>query len=824
MTIQSIDQFSKTLSRRSVLNGGAALAALGIFGPSLLAQGARAAGVPDGEVLTGSHWGAFRAKVEGGRITSLKPWEKDPAPSHQLPGVLDSVYSPTRIKYPMVRRAFLEKGAAAERDSRGSGDFVRVTWDQALDLVAKEMQRVDKTYGPAATYAGSYGWKSPGRLHNCRSLLRRLMNVKGSFVSSSGDYSTGAAQIIMPHVVGSLEVYEQQTVWPVVVENTELMVFWGCDPAVTNQIGWLVPDHGAYEGLNALKAKGTKVICIDPIRTKTCETMSAEWIAPRPQTDVAMMLGIAHTLYTEKLHNVKFLKTYTTGFDKFLPYLTGEKDGTPKTAEWAAAICEIPADTIRDLARRFAKGRTMLAAGWSMQRQHHGEQAHWMLVTLAAMLGQIGLPGGGFGFSYHYSNGGAPAADAPALTGITDGGKEKAGAPWLSTGGASSIPVARVVDMLLNPGKEFDFNGTKGKYPDVKLVYWAGGNPFVHHQDRNRMVAAWSKVETFIVQDFQWTPTARHADIVLPVTTAFERNDIETIGDYAGVGILAMKKVVDPVYESRNDYDIFAALAERCGKGKEFTEGKTEMDWIKSFYEAALTQAKAKKYPMPEFDEFWNGAGVVEFPVTVGKSYVRYAKFREDPLLEPLGTPTGKFEIFSRNIEKMGYDDCGPHPMWMEPAERLGGPTAKFPLHIATSHPASRLHSQLCGTKLRETYQVAGHEPCLINPKDAEARGIKDGDVVRVFNDRGQILAGAKVTENARPGVIRVNEGGWYDPAEPGKKGTLCRYGDVNVLTMDIGTSKLAQGNCGHTVIGNVEKYTGPAVTVGVFTAPAGAA
>lgn len=826
MSADSIDDDGRAnLSRRSFLNYSAAIGALGLVGPSLLSRGARAATAANGEVLTASHWGAFRAKVEGGRFTAIRPWEKDPAPSHQLAGVMDSVYSPTRIRYPMVRRAFLEKGPGADVESRGKGDFVRVSWDQALDLVVKELKRVEQSYGPAATFAGSYGWKSAGKLHNCQSLLRRMMNLKGSFVNSSGDYSTAASQIIMPHVVGTLEVYEQQTVWPVVVKNTELMVFWGADPVTTNQIGWVIPDHGGYEGLKALKESGKKVICIDPVRTDTCTYLGAEWIAPRPQTDVAMMLGIAHTLYTEKLHDEKFLKDYASGFDKFLPYLTGEKDGTPKSAEWAAKICEIPAETIKDLARRFAKNRTMLASGWSMQRQHHGEQAHWMLVTLACMLGQIGLPGGGFGLSYHYANGGSPSANAPVLSGITDGGKAVAGAAWLTESGAASIPVARVVDMLLNPGKEFNFNGTKAKYPDIKMAYWVGGNPFAHHQDRNRMITAFRKLETFVVQDFQWTATARHADIVLPATTSYERNDIESVGDYAGRYIMAMKKVVDPVFESRTDYDIFAGISERLGKGKEFTEGKTEMEWIRSFYEAALVQAKAKNIAMPDFGTFWNGEGVVEFPVTEeAKSFVRYKKFRDDPLTEPLGTPTGKIEIYSKNIEKMGYDDCPPHPTWMEPAERLGGPTTKHPLHIATSHPKSRLHSQLCGTKLRETYQVAGREPCLINPKDAAARGIKDGDVVRVFNDRGQILAGAKITDNVRPGVIRVNEGGWFDPVEPGKEGSLCKYGDVNVLSMDIGTSKLAQGNSANTVVGNVEKYKGTPPSVTVFAAPASAA
>ncbi len=807
------------LSRRTFLGSTAAAGLMGAVAPSLLVPGmARAAA--DGEVLSGSHWGAFRATVEGGRWTAVKGWENDPHPSHQLEGVLDSVYSPTRIKYPMVRRAFLEKGPGAEVESRGSDDFVRVSWDEALDLVVKELKRVEETYGPTGTYAGSYGWKSPGKLHNCQNLLRRMLNLKGSFVNSAGDYSTGASQVIMPHVMGTLEVYEQQTVWPVIAESTELLVIWGADPMVTNQIGWVIPDHGGYPGMEAYKATGKPVICIDPVRSESCDFFGAEWIAPRPQTDVAMMLGIAHAMYSDGMHDEGFLDEYTFGFDKFLPYLTGESDGTPKTPEWAAEICGVPADKLRELAQRFSSNRTMLASGWSLQRQHHGEQRHWMLVTLASMIGQIGLPGGGFGLSYHYASGGSPGANGPVLPGITDGGKAVEGAAWLTESGAATIPLARVVDMLENPGADFDFNGKRQKYPDVKMTYWTGGNPFAHHQDRNRMVKAWQKFETVVVQDFQWTATARHADIVLPATTSYERNDIEQYGDYSLKAIIGMKKVIDPVFEARSDFDIFADISERLGKKDEFTEGKSEMEWIEEFYEAALQQADIKQVEMPSFADFWE-QGFVEFPVSdAGNSYVRYADYREDPLLEPLGTPTGKIEIFSRNIEKMGYDDCPPHPTWMEPLERLDGPGAKYPLHVATSHPRGRLHSQLNGTSLRETYTIAGREPCLINTDDAAARGIADGDVVRVFNDRGQLLAGAKVTDAIRPGVIRVNEGGWYDPVEPGTPGSLDAYGDVNCVTADLGTSKLAQGNCGHTAIADVEKFTGDLPEVKVFNTP----
>ncbi len=810
------------VSRRRFLGTAAATAALAAVSPAVLVPGRARAAASD-EVMGGSHWGAFRATVEDGRWTGIRGWERDPAPSPQLEGILDSVYSPTRIKYPMVRRAFLEKGPGAETGTRGADDFVRVGWDEALDLVAAEIRRTSEEHGPTGIFAGSYGWKSPGKLHNCQSLMRRMFNVSGiGYVNSSGDYSTGASQIVMPHVVGRLEVYEQQTAWPVVVENTDLLVFWGADPVVTNQIGWLIPDHGGFEGLKAFRETGKPVLFIDPVRTESCDFFgeAAEWIAPRPQTDVAIMLAIAHTLHEEGLSDQDFLDEYTYGFDRFLPYLLGESDGTPKNAEWAAEISGLDPETIRGLARRFAGGRTMLASGWSLQRQHLGEQRHWMLVTLAAMLGQIGLPGGGFGLSYHYSNGGSPAADGPVLPGITDGGKAVEGAAWLTQSGAASIPVARVVDMLENPGAPFDFNGKRETYPHPRMTYWTGGNPFAHHQDRNRMVKAWQRLDTVVVQDFQWTATARHADIVLPATTSYERNDLEQYGDYSLKGIIAMKKIVEPMYEARDDFSIFAALADRFGARDAFTEGKSEMDWLRAFYKSAEEQADARGIDMPSFAAFWE-EGSVMFPVSErGRAFVRYADFRDDPLLEPLGTPTGLIEIYSRNIEKMGYEDCPPHPTWMEPLERIGRPDAPFPLHVATSHPARRLHSQLCGTALRKTYAVAGREPCLIHPDDAAARGIADGDVVRVFNDRGQMLAGAVVTDRIRPGVIRVNEGGWYDPVEPGADGTLCAYGDVNVLSPDIGTSKLAQANCGHTVLAEVEKFAGDPPEVTVFDTP----
>ncbi|MFD2191794.1 trimethylamine-N-oxide reductase TorA [Pistricoccus aurantiacus] len=808
--------------RRRFLQGSAATAALSAmpFSLSLLSKGALAQDASK-EVISGCHWGVFKGVVEDGRAVEFKPWGNDPQPTPMLQGVRDSIYSASRIRYPMVRRAWLEQGPGADPDGRGDGDFVRVSWDKAIELVANEITRVREQHGQNAIYGGSYGWKSPGKLHNCKTLLRRMLNLTGGFTSSIGDYSTGAAQVILPYVSGSIEVYEQCTTYPVLAENTDLMVFWGCDPHNNSQISWQVADHGAFPGIEALKKAGVKVISIDPLKTLTCDYLDGEWIAPKPQTDVPLMLGIAHTLLSEDLHDQKFLDRYTSGFEEFKPYLTGESDGQPKDADWAAEICGIDADTIRDLARRFANNRTMLSLGYSMQRQHHGEQSTWMLVTLACMLGQIGLPGGGYGLSYHYSSGGAPTHNSPILKAIGDAAGGGSGGSVDEAGSDVMIPVARFVETLLNPGETMQFNGSEIELPLIKMAYWAGGNPFAHHQDRNEMLRAWRELDTFVVNDFQWTATARHADIVLPCTTSYERNDIEQVGDYALSHIVAMRKIVEPQFEARDDFDIFAAIADKLGKGREFTEGRAEMDWIRGFYEAAKIEARAKGMEMPVFDVFWESNKPLAFPLKdEQKNFVRHASFREDPILNALGTATGKFEIYSRAIAKYGYDDCPPHPTWLEPIERLDGPDTKYPLSIASNHPRGRLHSQLCGTEFRKTYAVQNREPCWMNPRDAKERDIKDGDVVRVFNDRGQILAGVVVTDDIMPGVIRVSEGGWFDPLDPREIGSLCCYGDVNNLTPGIATSKLAQANCGQTGVGDVEKFEGKLPEVLVFSQP----
>lgn len=799
---------SSSPSRRTVLKGLTALGAGTLMAPALLRPARAATGaIADGDIINGSHFGFGYAKVEDGRIVGMTPHENDHAPNEMFETLGDWVYSPTRIKYPMVRKGFLEKGHESDRTERGKGEFVRVSWEEALDLVASELKRVKETHGNGSIYGGAYGWRSPGLLHNCFNNLYRTLNLHGGFVDDVNTYSTGAIRVIMPYAIGGS--FYASSAWPGIIENTELIVFWGSNPARNCRIGFNVPDHAGLKYLDEFKATGKQSVSVDPLRNETALHLDSEWIAPRQGTDVAMMLGVAHTLLDEDLHDKAFLADYCVGFDEFSAYLTGEPDGTPKTAEWASEICGVDAGEIKDLARLMASKRTLITMGWSIQRQHHGEQGPWMAFTLGCMLGYMGLPGGGADFTLHYGNYGTPKGTAPTFPGFP-AGESPEGLP-------APIPASRVPWVIGNPGAEYDYDGKRYTAPDLRLVYWVGGNPMHHHQDRNQQIKLWQQPETIIVNEINWTQSARFADIVLPVCTNFEKNDMSIVSD-KGVGIVAMKQAIEPLFESKSDFEIFAEISKRLGFEQKFTEGRDEAGWLEHIYSEGLKDAEKKGVEIPDFDTFWNETFYQPFPVKEeAKYFVEHAKFREDPLLNPVATPSGMFEIYSRRIESYNYDDCPPHPTWMEPAERLGGAMSdKYPLHVTSQHPAYRLHSQLDNnTALHPLYKVQGREPVRINPADAEARGIADGDIVRLYNDRGECLAGAVVTDTISPNHVVLCEGGWYDPAEPGVIGTLCKQGDVNLLSLDIGTSSLAQGCCAHTLLAEVEKYTGevPPVT-----------
>jgi biotin/methionine sulfoxide reductase len=554
---------------------------------------------------------------------------------------------------------------------------------------------------------------------------------------------------------------------------------------------------------------GAHFVNISPASSDMAEFLSADWINLRPNTDTALLLAIAHTLIDEGLHDRAWLDRYAVGFEQFESYVLGRKGGVPRTAEWASAICDVSADTIRTLARRMASQRTFINVSWSVQRGDHGEQPYWAAITVAAMLGGIGLPGRGFSFGFGSIN--RQGKPTPNII-----------PPKLPTGKnavAAYVPASRFVDMLLNPGAPLDFNGHKIIYPDIRLLYTCGGNPFHHQQDTNKVIRGLRCPETIITHEPWWTPAARYSDIVLPATTTLERNDLGSgsLDDY----LFAMKQAIPPVGMARNDHDIFADIAQHLGLREPFTEGRGENEWLRFMYDEMRNSAATRGFNMPEFDVFWED-GYIHFPAA-DKPFVSFSAFRESPKKNPLKTPSGKIEIFSQNIQSFDYDDCPGHAAWLEPVEWLGSEKAKrYPIHLITNQPPHRLHSQLDMASISLAAKVQGREPILLHTADAEARGIKDGDVVRIFNDRGCCLAGAVLTDKIRKHVAFLSTGAWYDPLDPGKDGSIDTHGSANMVTIDKGCSKLSQAPSAQSALIEIELWHGPLPEITTFDPPGG--
>jgi biotin/methionine sulfoxide reductase len=750
-----------------------------------------------------SHWGAFDAVVEGGRISAIRPLAGDPAPPAMLHSIPDAVHSQVRIDRPYVRAGWLE-GDRHGGTPRGGEAFVPIDWDTATQLVAGELARVRTDHGSASIFGGSYGWSSAGRFHHARSQLHRLLASAGGYTAQLTNYSYAAGMTLMPHIMGSNDVVDGPAVeWRDICAHTKLMLCFG---GITLRNGQVNAGGGARhemgQWVTRAVAAGVRLVNISPIRA---DLPDAEWVPIRPGTDAALMLAMAHVLITESRHDTAFLERCTVGFDRLAAYVLGS-DGTPKTPEWAAGETGVPAETITRLAREAGTVPTMLSCAWSIQRAEFGEQPYWMLAALASMLGGIGKPGQGFAFGHGSENGrGVSRLKLPSVT-----------LPALPNAANSFIPVARITDMLERPGGAYQYNGRDLIYPDTRLIWWAGGNPFHHHQDLNRLLWAWARTETIIASEPWWTPLARHADIVLPATTTLERNDIAS-SSYDRF-IMAMKQVVPPVGQVRNEFDYMADIADALGVRDRFTQQRDEATWLQAMYGRSRDIYARQGVDIPAFEQFWE-QGMVEIPLPDAPQ-VPFAAFRADPASAQLNTPSGRIEIFSERIAGFGYDDCPGHPVWLRPVEYLGAGNAAYPLHLLTVQPSTRLHGQMDQGRVSLASKIRGREPITLNRHDAEARGLADGDIVRVFNDRGACLAGVRITDGLLDGVAVLPTGAWFDPLEPGVPGSLCVHGNPNVLTRDVGTSRLGQGPVAQSCLVQVERFLGELPPIKVHSPP----
>ena len=703
----------------------------------------------------------LKVHVRDGQITRIEPDSSKGLlylPCAKGLSHSQSINSPDRLKYPMKRDG-----------ERGEGKFVRISWDEALDTVAGQVKRVKEMYGPAAILLIT-GGGDHGRLHN-PDHMHRLFALNGGYSTTWGIPSCEGAMFAALATYGTTETGNVRED----LLNSRLIIMWGLDAVNTthgNATRWY---------LARAKEKGIKIVCIDPRYTASAAAFADQWIPIRPGTDTAMVIAMAYAIIEENLHNRPFLDTYTVGFDRFKDYVTGKEDGIPKTPLWAESITGVHAEVISDLAREFALSRpAALMPGLSAGRTANGEQFHRAVIVLAAITGNVGISGGNsgtgaFGDIYHYSLRRLSMVQNPL---DLKSPLRKNALPSSGVFGVSTrLHNSEVWDAIIK--------GKAGGYPaDYKMLYIMNWNYLNQSPNVNKGARALKTLEFIVVQEQYLTATARFADILLPSAYFLERIDITTGNTMPFYGYI--NKVVEPYYEARSHMEIATALAERMGISG-FNEKAEEelLEWMVEGSKDSIDYDTIKKHVLHE--------------VRTSVSCIAFKDQIDDPQNNPFPTPSGKIEIYSQQLADMENPLIPPVPKYIETWESPNDPLAeKYPLQLITTHPKLRVHSQFYGVRrLREL------EPqvVFINTADACARDIKDGEKVRVFNDRGEMIITARVTERIMPGVVDIAEGAWYTPDKDG----IDRGGCANVLSRD--TFSPAGAFTSNTGLVQVRKY-----------------
>ena len=687
-------------------------------------------------------------------------------------------YHPDRLLRPLRRMG-----------RRGDGRFEPIAWDEALDTVAREFARVKARYGPSALFV-PYGTGSYNQLNGSH-VARRLMNLFGGCLGIYNSYSWGAINLATPTVYGTLVTGNQRQDWL----NSRYILMWGWNPAEMRD------GTNSDYFVKLARERGARVVCIDPRHSLSAAALSDEWIAIRPGTDAAMMTAMAYVMLTEQLHDAAFVRTHCVGFDatqmppgaetaeSYSDYVLGTRDGVPKTPEWAEPITAVPAGTIARIAREYATRKpAVLYQGYGMQRRAYGEQVVRAGCVLAAITGNVGVPGG-------WASGlGLQAPDGGPLWTVFPGGENPV---------AAQIPVFLWTEAVLRGKSMTAADGVRGAERldnDIKLIYAVATNCLINqHADTNRTAAILrdeSKVEFLVVQDNFLTPTARFADIVLPACTQFETWGLEDGWKY-GDEVIVQPKLVDPPGECKSDYRICAELASRLGIGDAFTEGRHERAWA----EWCLDELRQRRFPeLPTLDELLaSNAGV--WARRVDTPAIAFADFRLDPERHPLPTPSGKIEIFSKQLFDLERPaEVPPIPKYIEEWESpFADDGGTYPLQAIGHHTLHRVHSTHDNN---DWLEEAFPQRVFMNPIDASARGIADGDEVKVFNARGALVLQCRVTPRIMPGVIDIPQGAWWAPAEDG----VDHGGNVNVLTSSRWTP-FACATAQHTMMVDVQPW-----------------
>ncbi|ELY4032461.1 dimethylsulfoxide reductase subunit A [Cronobacter sakazakii] len=794
------------ISRRTLVKstalGGLALAAGGISLPFGVRQVAAAVGqaisAPDERVV----WSActvncgsrcpLRMHVVNGEIRYVETDNTggdDYGGLHQVRACLRGrsmrrrVYNPDRLKYPMKRVG-----------KRGEGKFVRISWDEALDTIAQGMKRIISDYGNEAIYlnygTGTLGGTMTRSWPPGKTLLARLMNCCGGYLNHYGDYSSAQIAAGLSYTYGGWADGNS----PSDIENSKLVVLFGNNPGETRMSG-----GGVTYYLEQARAKSqARMIVIDPRYTDTAAGREDEWIPIRPGTDAALASAIAWVLITENYVDQPFLDNYCVGYDeKTLPpgapanghykaYILGDgPDGTAKTPAWAAPITGIPEARIIKLAREIGEAKpAFIAQGWGPQRHSNGELACRAIAMLPILTGNVGIHGGNSGaregsFSLPFER--MPTLQNPVET---------------------SISMFTWTDAIeRGPSMTATADGVRGKEKldvPIKMIWNYAGNCLINqHSQINRtheILQDDKKCELIVVIDCHMTASARYADILLPDCTASEQMDFALDASCGNMAyVIFADQAIAPRFECRTIYDITSALAVRMGVGDTFTEGRTQEGWLRHLY----AQSRRAIPALPDFDTF-RQQGIFKLRDPQGH-HVAYQTFRENPAANPLDTPSGKIEIYSSALADIAVhwqlpegDVIHPLPVYSPGFEQVSDPLrAQYPLQLTGFHYKSRTHSTYGNV---DVLQAACRQQVWINPQDAQARGINDGDLVRVWNARGEARIEAKVTPRIMPGVVALGEGAWYQPDAQG----VDHAGSINVLTTQR-PSPLAKGNPSHS-------------------------
>lgn len=705
----------------------------------------------------------------------------------------ERIYSPDRIKHPMKR---------VDGTPRGGGQWEQITWEEAFDTIADQMKRIKETYGNEAFWF-HYGSGSTGGSIVKRGSWPRLMNIFGGYLGYYADYSTAQITASTPYQYGSNVASNSLAD----ARHAKLQVMFGNNTLETRM-------SGGGELMNAQKTRrefGVRTIVIDPRYSETALDLADEWVPVRPGTDAALVAGMIHVILDEGLQDQDFLDTYCSGFDEdhmpegapanasYRSYIEGEgEDGIEKTPEWAADITGVPAQRIRQLAREIAQAKPCaITQGWGPQRQANGENQSRAIMTLAAVTGNVGIEGGGTGCregSYSIPVTAYPMflQDPPVKTLISNFN-------WIDA-----------IDH--GPEMTAEHDGVRGKDKldvGIKMIVMHSSNCLINqHNDLHHtqeVISDTSKCEFIVASDHQWTPSCDWADMVLPATTNFEENDLIPGASSSEMGwSIIGNKAIEPLYEAKTGYEMCTEVAKRLGLEDAFTEGRTQEEWRTWLFE----QTREK---VPDFPEEAALSDMGVFRKVNPDGYtVALKDFREDPVANPLDTPSGKIEIWSSTLADMATtwtfdtpelgDKLTALPEYIATWEGVedARTNEKYPLQCIGHHYKGRTHSSYANLP----HGLDAHPQMVwINPLDAQKRGIENNDTVDVYNDRGRVRTQARVTPRIAPGVVSLPQGAWYTPDKDGVDIGGC----VNTLTK-YHPSPLAKGNPSHTALVEIEK------------------